>query len=53
MNYQREILKREENELVKRVFFAQVENPSKGDLIQLKEEDLKVLETKKNKAFAL
>ena len=43
MNYLHEILNREENELVRRVFSAQVENPSKGDFIQLVEEDFKMI----------
>ena len=43
MNYLHEILNREENELVRRVFSAQVENPSKGDFIQLVEEDFNMI----------
>ena len=43
MNVLHEILKREENELVGRVLSAQVENPSKGDFIQLLEEDFKII----------
>ena len=39
LNYLYEILKRDDSELVKRVFKAQFENPSKGDFVKLVEED--------------
>ena len=43
LNYLYEILTRDKNELVRRVFLAQVENPSKGDFIKLVEEDFKMI----------
>ena len=43
MNYLYEILKRDKYELVRRVFSAQVENPSNGDFIKLVEEDFKII----------
>ena len=39
LNYLYEIQKRDDNELVKRVFKAQFENPSKGDFVKLIEEE--------------
>ena len=43
LNYRYEILKRDDSELVKRVFKAQHENPSKGDFVKLIEEDFKFI----------
>ena len=41
MNYLREILTRDENELVKRVFSVQQTNPSPGDYVTIVENDFK------------
>ena len=42
-NFFHNILKREENELVKRVYNAQKENPSKGDWIHIIKEDMELI----------
>ena len=42
-NYLHNILKREPNELVKRVFIAQKANPTKGDWINIIEEDMELI----------
>lgn len=43
INYARLIIKRNDDDLVKRVLLAQKEVPTKGDFIQLLENDLKDL----------
>ena len=40
INYLKHILSLEENEIVKKVFTAQKENPTSGDFVQLVEKDL-------------
>ena len=43
MNYLYELPKRDDTDLVKRVFYTQNENPSKGDFIQLVKEDFEII----------
>ena len=43
INYMNHILQRDENELVKKVFLAQRNNPVQGDFVKLVEKDLKDL----------
>ena len=38
-----EILTREDNELVKRIYRAQKDNPTRGDFVELVTEDLKMI----------
>ena len=41
--YLHEILTREDNELVKRIYRAQKDNPTRGDFVELVTEDLKMI----------
>ena len=43
LNYLKHILSRDDDEIVKKIFFAQKENPTRGDFIKLIEKDLKDL----------
>ena len=38
-----EILTRKDNELIKRIYMVQKDNPTRGDFVQLVEEDLKMI----------
>ena len=44
MIYHQNILKREDKELVMRIYKAQVENPSTGDMIELLKNDFSIIE---------
>ena len=41
MNYLQTILRRDENELTRKVFMAQINNPSEGDYAELVKSDFK------------
>ena len=43
INYLRHIISRSDNELIKKVFIAQKENPTRGDFIRLVEKDIAML----------
>ena len=43
LNYLKHILSRDDDEIVKKIFVAQKENPTRGDFIKLIEKDLKDL----------
>ena len=43
VNYLYEIVKRKDNELVKRIYTVKKYNPTKGDFVCLVEEDLKMI----------
>ena len=47
-NFFHNILKREEDELVKRVYNAQKENPSKGDWVHIIKEDMELINLNMN-----
>ena len=49
LNYLHNILARDKNELVARVFNVQCENPSKGDFIELIQNDFKLINEKFDK----
>ena len=51
INYARYILRRNDDDLVKRILLAQKELPTKGDFVQLLEKDLKDLELTYEQAF--
>ena len=46
--YHHNILKREETELVKRIYLEQTKNPKKGDFVELLKEDFKILDMLQN-----
>ena len=48
MIYHQNILKREDKELVKRIYKAQVENPFPGDMIELLKNDFSIIEEELN-----
>ena len=48
MIYHQNILKREDKELVMRIYKAQVENPSPGDMIELLKNDFSIIEEELN-----
>ena len=51
LNYLHNILARNENELVSRIFSAQFDNPLEGDFVKLIEEDFKLINEKFNKTL--
>ena len=46
--YHHNILRREETELVKRIYLEQTKNPTKGDFVELLKEDFKILDMLQN-----
>ena len=48
INYLKTILDREDNELIKRIYNEQKDNPTKGDWIELVKEDYTMIEEEIN-----
>ena len=51
MNYLQTIMKREEEELTKRILKAQIEEPTPGDFIKLVEDDFKMIDVQFDLSF--